>query len=73
MQENIWGEYLTHQLGPIGTDIEGDWEDVFNCVKKCHEKIHQKGARRIYTTIIVNTRIEKLQGFKDKVKSVLEN
>ena len=24
---------LTHQLGPNGTAIEGDWEDVFNCVK----------------------------------------
>tara|TARA_B100001121_G_scaffold118072_1_gene103810 strand:+ start:1092 stop:1385 length:294 start_codon:yes stop_codon:yes gene_type:complete len=64
---------LTHQLGPNGTAIEGDWEDVFKCVKKCHEKIHQKGAPRIYTTIKVNTRIDKLQRFKDKINSVLDN
>ncbi len=64
---------LTHQLGPNGTAIEGEWEDVFKCIKKCHEKIHKKGAPRIYTTIKVNTRIDKLQRFKDKIKSVLDN
>ena len=64
---------LTYQLGPNGTAIEGDWEDVFKCVKKCHENIHKKGVPRIYTTIKVNTRIDKLQRFKDKVNSVLEN
>ena len=64
---------LTYQLGPNGTAIEGDWGDVFNCVKKCHEKIHQKGAQRIYTTIKVNSRIDKIQRFKDKINSVLEN
>ena len=64
---------LTYQLGPNGTAIEGDWEDVFNCVKICHEKIHKKGAPRIYTTIKVNTRIDKLQTFKEKVNSVIDN
>ena len=64
---------LTHQLGPNGTAIEGDWEDVFQCVKKCHTKIHKKGVPRIYTTIKVSTRIDKSQSFKDKINSVLEN
>ena len=74
MQENYWREEgFNSQLGPNGTAIEGDWEDVFNCVKICHEKIHQKGAPRIYTTIKVNTRIDKLQRFKDKINSILEN
>ena len=61
------------QLGPNGTAIEGDWEEVFKCLQKCHEKIHQNGVPRIYTTIKVNTRIDKLQGFKDKLDSVLKN
>ena len=60
-------------MGPNGTAIEDDWEDVFKCVKKCHERIHIKGAPRIYTTIKVNTRIDKLQSFKDKINSVLDN
>ena len=71
--EVIKNEKLTYELGANGTAIEGDWDDVFNCVKMCHEKIHQKGAPRIYTTTKVNTRIDKLQRFKDKINSVLEN
>ena len=51
---------------------EGDWDKVFECVRKCHEKIHAKGAPRIYTTIKVNTRTDKEQKFSDKIKSVLE-
>tara|TARA_B100000212_G_C27172624_1_gene446726 strand:+ start:263 stop:556 length:294 start_codon:yes stop_codon:yes gene_type:complete len=68
----IEGYNLTYELGANGTAIEGDWEEVFSCVKRCHEKIHEQGAPRIYTTIKVNTRIDKKQKFKDKIKSVLE-
>ena len=64
---STWGE-----LGANGTAIEGDWDKVFKCVKKCHKKIHSKGAPRIYTTMKVNTRTDKEQKFSDKVKSVLE-
>ena len=63
---------LEYQLGPNGTAIEGEWNIVFECVRKCHEKIHAKGAPRIYTTIKVNTRTDKKQKFSEKVKSVLE-
>ena len=64
---------LTYELGANGTAIEGDWEEVFDCVRKCHEQIHEKGAPRIYTTIKVNTRTDKKQTFTDKLKSVLEH
>ena len=37
------------------------------------KKKHQKGGPRIYTTIKVNTRIDKLKRFKDKINSVLDN
>ena len=72
--KKIIEEYnLSYQLGANGTAIEGDWEEVFECIQKCHEKIHEKGAPRIYTTIKVNTRIDKHQTFKDKLKRVLDN
>tara|TARA_Y100000589_G_scaffold73592_1_gene66696 strand:+ start:462 stop:755 length:294 start_codon:yes stop_codon:yes gene_type:complete len=64
---------LQYELGPNGTAIEGKWEEVFKCVRTCHERIHSKGAPRIYTTIKVNTRIDKNQSFKDKLKSVIDN
>ena len=71
--KKIIEEYnLVHELGANGTAIEGEWGEVFECIQKCHEKIHEKGAPRIYTTIKVNTRIDKKQTFKDKLKSVLD-
>ncbi len=45
---------------------------MFECVRKCHEEIHEKGAPRIYATMKVNTRTDKEQKFSDKVKSVLD-
>jgi len=64
---------LSHELGANGTAIEGEWQEVFDCIQKCHERIHDKGVPRIYTTIKVNTRIDKKQTFKDKLRSVLDN
>ena len=64
---------LEYELGPNGTSIEGEWDKVFECVKKCHELVHSKGAPRIYTTLKVNTRTDKKQFFKDKVLSVLDS
>ena len=61
---------LDYQLGPNGTAIEGEWDQVFLCIKSCHEIIHKEGAPRIYATLKVNTRIDKKQSFHEKVKSV---
>tara|TARA_B100000700_G_scaffold134801_1_gene150579 strand:- start:689 stop:988 length:300 start_codon:yes stop_codon:yes gene_type:complete len=61
---------LEYELGPNGTAIEGEWDQVFECIKDCHEKLHCKGVIRIYSTLKVNTRTDKKQLFKDKVKSV---
>ena len=54
---------LTYELGTNETAIEGDWAEVFEYIRQCHEQIHEKGASRIYTTIKVNTRIDKKQTF----------
>ncbi len=61
---------LEYELGPNGTSIEGEWDQVFECVKNCHEVVHRKGAPRVYTTLKVNTRTDKKQLFKEKVHSV---
>tara|TARA_Y100000589_G_scaffold275844_1_gene270100 strand:+ start:3958 stop:4251 length:294 start_codon:yes stop_codon:yes gene_type:complete len=72
--KKIVEEYnLTYEIGPNGTAIEGEWEEVFNCVRRCHEKIHEEGAPRIYTTLKVNTRTDKEQKFMDKLKSVIDD
>ncbi len=63
---------LTPKLHAYGTNIEGEWDEVMDVVKKCHEKVHSMGAPRITTTIKMGTRIDKVQNIDDKVQSVLD-
>ncbi|MCG8553242.1 MAG: MTH1187 family thiamine-binding protein [Desulfobacterales bacterium] len=63
---------LKSSLHAYGTNIEGDWDTVFQAVKACHEKIHNMGAPRITTTIKLGTRTDRKQGIDDKIKSVKE-
>ena len=69
-QQVIKSSGLDHQLGPDGTAIEGEWDQVFACVKACHERLHQEGVQRIHATLRVNTRIDRNQSFREKVDSV---
>ncbi len=61
---------LKSELHAYGTNIEGEWDTVFNVVKKCHERVHDMGAPRITTTIKVGTRTDREQSMQDKVESV---
>ena len=61
---------LDYEIGPNGTAIEGEWEDVFACVYECHKVVHRKGASRIFTNLKLNTRIDRKQSFREKVPSV---
>lgn len=61
---------LEHQLHAYGTNIEGEWDDVFAAIKQCHNAVHEKGAPRITTTIKLGTRVDRSQTMKDKIKSV---
>ncbi len=63
---------LKIKLHAYGTNIEGDWDDVFRAIKKWHEAVHGKGAPRISTSIKVGTRIYKDQSMDDKITSVEE-
>ncbi|MDZ7665600.1 MAG: MTH1187 family thiamine-binding protein [Desulfotignum sp.] len=35
---------LPCELHAYGTNIQGEWDAVFQVVKQCHEKIHAMGA-----------------------------
>ena len=61
---------LKTMLHAYGTNIEGEWDDVFSAVKKCHERVHEMGAPRISTTLRVGTRTDREQTMEDKIKSV---
>ena len=61
---------LKTALHANGTNIEGEWDQVFAAIKRCHEVIHQMGAPRISTVIKLGTRTDRAQTMADKVKSV---
>jgi uncharacterized protein (TIGR00106 family) len=61
---------LKVQLHPNGTAIEGEWEPVFAAIEACHQAVHAMGCPRIYTTVKINTRTDKVQTLEDKVASV---
>ena len=60
---------ITH-LHAYGTNIEGEWDQVFAAIKRCHEVVHEMGAPRISTSIKVGTRTDRDQTMGDKVNSV---
>ena len=63
---------LNVHLHAYGTNIEGEWEDVMEALKRCHDTLHAMGAPRISTNIRLGTRIDRPQSMADKVKSVEE-
>lgn len=63
---------LKHALHAYGTNIEGEWDEVFAAIKRCHETVHELGAPRVTTTIKLGTRTDRRQSMEDKIRSVEE-
>jgi uncharacterized protein (TIGR00106 family) len=61
---------LKSQLHPYGTVIEGEWDPVLAVVKRCHERIHEMGAPRVFTSLKVGTRTDREQSMQAKLDSV---
>ena len=61
---------LKTHLHAYGTNIEGDWDQVFAAVKRCHEALHAAGVPRISTNMRFGTRTDREQNMDDKIRSV---
>lgn len=62
---------LNVEVGPNGTNVEGEWDTVFNAIKQCHEKLHNDdGVVRLFSTLKINTRTDKDQTSAEKVEAV---
>jgi uncharacterized protein (TIGR00106 family) len=53
---------LRYYLAPLGTCIEGDWEEVMELAKLCHQK-----ARSFSSHVMTTIRIEDEEGAADKL------
>ena len=63
-------EGLKTRLHAYGTNLEGEWDQVFSAIKKCHKKVHEIGAPRISSTLRFGTRTDREQTMEDKINSV---
>jgi uncharacterized protein (TIGR00106 family) len=62
---------LKTKLHAYGTNIEGEWDEVFAAIKRCHEVVHAMGAPRISSSLRFGTRVPRRTD--DKVQSVARN
>jgi uncharacterized protein (TIGR00106 family) len=60
---------LPYKVNPMGTVIEGEWDDVMKLVKKCHTTI-MKTQERVVTSITIDDRPGKPNRIDEKVKSI---
>ena len=60
---------LPYKLNPMGTVVEGEWDDLLRLVKKCHKAV-MKNEERAVTTISIDDRKRKPNRIEEKVKSV---
>jgi len=60
---------VDYRLNPMGTVLEGDWDDVFGVVKQCFERM-KKDCNRISCSIKVDYRKGAKGRLSGKVMSV---
>ena len=60
---------VDYRLNPMGTVLEGEWEEVMGVVKECYEKM-RSDCKRITCSIKIDYRAEKKGRLDSKMASV---
>jgi uncharacterized protein (TIGR00106 family) len=60
---------LPYKINPMGTVVEGEWDELLNLVRKCHNAV-LKNEERVLTSISVDDRKGRPNRLDEKVKSV---
>ena len=68
--KNIEKSGLKYQLTPMGTIIEGEWDEISNLIDYSHNLIFEMGIERIITNIKIDYRLDKKSSMQDKIDSV---
>jgi uncharacterized protein (TIGR00106 family) len=61
---------LHYELHANGTNLEGEWDEVFAAIRRCHEVLHAMGVPRLHTDVKLGTRSDRPQRMDDKIASV---
>jgi len=62
---------LAFELGPMGTSIEGEWDEVMGVVDACYREL-EKDSDRIYINVKADCRKGRKNGLSGKVLSAQE-
>ncbi|MEE9523980.1 MAG: MTH1187 family thiamine-binding protein [Thermodesulfovibrionales bacterium] len=60
---------LPYRLNPMGTVIEGNWEEVMSIIRKCHDQVLDESPR-VVTTIKIDDRPGRKEMITGKISSV---
>ena len=60
---------LPYKMGPMGTCVEGEWDEVMTVVKDCMTRM-QSDCNRISLSMKVDYRKDKTNRLQGKVKSI---
>ncbi|MFQ6110997.1 MAG: MTH1187 family thiamine-binding protein [Nitrospinota bacterium] len=58
---------LDYCLGPMGTVLEGEWDEVFGVVKACFERMRQDCSR-----VTATMKLDYRKGYKGRLESKVE-
>ncbi len=60
---------LDYQTTAMGTLVEGEWDEVIDLIKRCHQKLREN-SRRVYTKITIDDREGATGRLKGKVADI---
>ncbi|MFQ6131110.1 MAG: MTH1187 family thiamine-binding protein [Armatimonadota bacterium] len=63
---------VKYQLNAMGTNLEGELDELLACARQMHEVAFQRGGQRAFTSIRIDDRRDKDLSMEYKVDSVLE-
>lgn len=61
---------LPYRLTPMGTVVEGEWDEVMALIRTCHLKVLNNSMPRLLTTITIDDRPGKHDRITEKIRSV---
>lgn len=67
--ELIEASGLDYQMGPMGTTVEGEPEEVFDLILRCHMRMRGV-ASRVGTSIKIDDHVGRTGRLKGKIESV---
>lgn len=59
---------LDYKLTPMGTIVEGEWDEIMDLIKRCHKHVREV-SKRVETRIVIDDR----EGAKGRIKGKVES